>query len=86
MGILLTNKGFLSYFYCFNKNEIFLKKFSSENFNKKKNSLKKKTLVDIKWFYHIFQIIKTCKKILLEKFAHVFLRKFSLNKIRLIDQ
>ena len=41
MGILLTNKGFLSYFYCFNKNEIFLKKFSSENFNKKKNSLKK---------------------------------------------
>ena len=48
MGILLTNKGFLSYFYCFNKNEIFMKKFSSENFNKKKNSFKKKTLVDIK--------------------------------------
>ena len=42
MGILLTNKRFLSCFSYFNKNEIFLTNFPLKiYFDKKKNSLKK---------------------------------------------
>ena len=78
-------KDFVTFFY-FNRNEIFLTNLSLK-IHSDKRKIPSGNLLNFMIFYHIFQVVKICKKILFEKFTHVFLRKFSLklkNKIGLM--